>query len=66
MRQITKERRLIKVELVCSDCKEGKHGCGRLWRGSGLEIRCCCRCIDWRNGKVAPAVEKIPNWKRRC
>ena|SRR5215203_2659069 len=35
----------IQVEFLCKGCREGKHGCAELWKGLGLEIRCCCGCI---------------------
>ena len=39
------ESSLIKVELVCADCKSGKHGCPGHWIGLGLEIWCVCTCV---------------------
>jgi len=45
MQRITEESTLIKVEIVCTDCKESRHGCAGLWKGLGLEIRCYCSCI---------------------
>jgi hypothetical protein len=45
MQRIAKKNSLIKVKLICADCKEGRHGCAGLWRGLGLEIHCCCSCI---------------------
>jgi hypothetical protein len=52
----TKDHDLVKVEILCTDCREGNHGCAGLWRGVGLEVRCSCECIDWndRAGAVAP------------
>jgi hypothetical protein len=35
---------LVKVDFICLNCKEGKHGCARHWTGLGLEIRCTCYC----------------------
>jgi hypothetical protein len=44
MQRIAKESNLIKVKLICEDCKQSRHGCAGLWRGLGLEICCCCSC----------------------
>jgi hypothetical protein len=44
MQQMTDDNSPAKVEFLCADCKDGKHGCAKLWRGLGLEIRCCCSC----------------------
>jgi hypothetical protein len=44
MQQATDDNNPAKVEFLCGDCKDGKHGCAKLWRGLGLEIRCCCSC----------------------
>jgi hypothetical protein len=48
MQQANEDHTLIKVEFLCADCKNGKHGCAKLWKGLGLEIRCCCSCIAMR------------------
>jgi hypothetical protein len=42
--ETTNDRDLVRVEILCADCKDGSHGCAGLWRGIGLEIRCSCRC----------------------
>ncbi|HKI09940.1 MAG TPA: hypothetical protein VKA09_16235 [Nitrososphaeraceae archaeon] len=38
----------IQVELLCKGCREGKHGCAKLWMGLGLEVRCYCNCTALR------------------
>ena len=38
----------IQVELLCKGCRDGNHGCAKLWRGLGLEIRCYCSCTALR------------------
>jgi len=50
MQQTTEDNNtLVKVEFLCADCKIGKHGCAKLWRGLGLEIGCYCSCIVLRS-----------------
>ncbi|MDQ3969450.1 MAG: hypothetical protein M3275_13790 [Thermoproteota archaeon] len=56
--ETTNESDLVKVEILCADCRDGNHGCAGLWRGIGLEIRCSCRCIDW-NDRTAAAAENV-------
>jgi|SRR5215208_1549540 hypothetical protein len=48
---------LIRVELLCADCKAGKHGCAKAWRGLGLDIHCCCSCIDLSTNVAAEGSE---------
>ena|SRR5215216_6813403 len=38
----------IQVEFLCKGCREDKHGCAKIWKGLGLEIRCCCSCTALR------------------
>jgi hypothetical protein len=43
----------IQVEFLCKGCREGKHGCAKLWRGLGLEIQCYCSCTVLRSITLA-------------
>lgn len=43
----------IQVEFLCKGCRESKHGCAKLWRGLGLEIRCICSCTALRGITLA-------------
>ncbi len=60
--ETTNESDLVKVEILCADCKDGKHDCAGLWRGIGLEIRCSCRCIDWSDR--GSAAENVRNRRK--
>ena len=54
MQQTTEDNNtLVKVEFLCADCKNGKHGCAKLWRGVGLEIGCYCSCTVLRSITLA-------------
>jgi hypothetical protein len=50
---------LIKVELLCADCKTGKHGCARAWQGLGLDIHCCCSCVYLGTNVTAEGSEPV-------
>lgn len=53
MQRITEDSIPVKVEFLCADCKDGKHGCAKLWRGLGLEICCYCSCTVLRSITLA-------------
>jgi hypothetical protein len=54
MQQTTEDNNtLVKVEFLCADCKNGKHGCAKLWRCVGLEIGCYCSCTVLRSITLA-------------
>jgi hypothetical protein len=38
------EHDTVQVQFVCRDCRDGRHGCARAWKGIGLKISCCCNC----------------------
>jgi hypothetical protein len=63
-RETTSQTDLVKVEILCADCKDGNHGCAGLWRGIGLEIRCSCTCIDWSHRTAAGAAENVHNSRK--
>lgn len=48
MRRTTEDDIAAKIEFLCGDCKDGKHGCAKLWKGLRLEIRCSCGCTAMR------------------
>jgi hypothetical protein len=47
----------IGVEIVCRDCKDGRHGCAGAWTGMGIEIHCVCDCVK----KAAPQSDAVPS-----